>query len=68
MCKDISMPKNRKETYSDRQSSASRAKRKTPEQKLAEFSDQIANTANQAEPRSSTQKPSSQKGSDSKKK
>jgi hypothetical protein len=62
------MPKNRKETYSDRQSSASRAKRKTPEQKLAEFSNQVAKTANQAEPRSSSQSPSSQKAADSTKK
>jgi hypothetical protein len=44
------MPKNRKETYSDKQSSASRAKRKTPEQKLAEFSNQIASTAHKTEP------------------
>jgi hypothetical protein len=45
------MPKNRKETYSDRQSSASRANRKTPEQKLAEFSNRLAVKANAAEPK-----------------
>jgi hypothetical protein len=45
------MPKNRKETYSDRQSSASRAKRKTPGQKLAEFSNRLADTANAAGPK-----------------
>jgi hypothetical protein len=45
------MPKNRKETYSDRQSSASRANRKTPEQKLAAFSNRLVGAANQTEPR-----------------